>query len=97
MIQVTNWRCMDYFGPIGGPTSAKISQWNGRSIAILFKSIWVRGQFDDPDRCCLSWEELNTLNKVSLSLASSCNCCSPSDIHTSSANNSVSDEPAWLH
>ena len=45
----TNWWCIYYFLPRGGHTFAKVCHRNGRCIAILFKSIGVRGCFDSPD------------------------------------------------
>ena len=45
----TNWWCIYYFLPRGGHTLAKVCHRNGRCIAILFKSIGVRGCFDSPD------------------------------------------------
>ena len=45
----TNWWCIYYFLPRGGHTFAKVCHRNGRCIAILFKSIGVRGCFDFPE------------------------------------------------
>ena len=45
----TNWWCIYYFLPRGGHTFAKVCHRNGRCIAILFKSIGVRGCFDSPE------------------------------------------------
>ena len=45
----TNWWCIYYFLPRGGHTLAKVCHRNGRCIAILFKSIGVRGRSDSPD------------------------------------------------
>ena len=45
----TNWWCIYYFLPRGGHTFAKVCHRNGRGIAILFKSIGVRGCFDSPE------------------------------------------------
>ena len=45
----TNWWCIYYFLPRGGHIFAKVCHRNGRCIAILFKSIGVRGRFDSPD------------------------------------------------
>ena len=45
----TNWWCIYYFLPGGGHTFAKVCHRNGRCIAILFKSIGVRGRFDFPE------------------------------------------------
>ena len=45
----TNWWCIYCFLPRGGHTFAKVCHRNGRCIAILFKSIGVRGCFDSPE------------------------------------------------
>ena len=45
----TNWWCIYYFLPRGGHTFSKICHRNRRCIAILFKSIGVRGCFDFPE------------------------------------------------
>ena len=45
----TNWWCIYYFLPRGRHIFAKVCHRNGRCIAILFKSIGVRGRFDSPD------------------------------------------------
>ena len=45
----TNWWCIYDFLPRGGHTFAKYRDRNGRCIAILFKSIGVRGRRDSPE------------------------------------------------
>ena len=44
-----NWWCIYYFLPSRGILLQKYRDRNGRCIAILFKSIGVRGRFDSPD------------------------------------------------
>ena len=44
-----NWWCIHYSLPKGGHTFAKVCHRNGRCIAILFKSIGIRGRFDAPE------------------------------------------------
>ena len=45
----TNWWCIYYFLPRGRHIFAKVCHRNGRCIAILSKSIGVRGRFDSPE------------------------------------------------
>ena len=45
----TNWWCIYYFLPKEGILLQKYRDRNGRCIAILFKSIGVRGRFDSPE------------------------------------------------
>ena len=45
----TNWWCIYYFCQEGGILLQKYRDRNGRCIAVLFKSIGVRGWFDSPD------------------------------------------------
>ena len=47
----TNQWCIYYILPRGGHTLAKVCHRNGRRIAILFKSVGVRGRFDSPEFC----------------------------------------------
>ena len=50
VIQIARWYIY-YFLPGGGHTFAEVCHRNGRCIAILFKSIEVRGRFDSPEHC----------------------------------------------
>ena len=53
----TNWWCIYYFLPRGGHILwQKYAIGNGRCIAILFKSIGVRGRCDSPDKCFKFWD-----------------------------------------